>query len=119
MLYQNENPAVGAAGFEEMSFPGGTDTLESSKSSPKAQAKIARAPYWAFPNRRCLIAAATAKEWPVQRLQQLAAEAIARGMPIQKIPCVYRSPSAPRMRADHRPRLALGSFGCSQIWGTA
>ena len=82
MLYQNENPAGEAAGFEEMSFPGGTDTVKSSKSSPKSQANIARAPNWAFPNRRCPIAAATAKEWPVERLQQLAAEAIARGMPI-------------------------------------
>ena len=44
MLYQNENPAGEAAGFEEKSFPGGIDTVESSKSSPKAQAKIARAP---------------------------------------------------------------------------
>ena len=119
MLYQNENLAGEAAGFEDKSFPGGIDTVESSKSSPKAQAKIARAPNWAFPDRRCPIAAATAKEWPVERLQELAAEAIAGGMPIQKIPCVHRSSSAPRMRADHRPRLAVGSFGCSQIGRTA
>lgn len=81
--------------------------------------KMSAPPNWAFPHRRHPIAAETAKEWPVERLQELAAEAIARGMPIQKIPCVHRSPSAPRMRADRRPRLALGSFGCSQIGGTA
>ena len=76
-------------------------------------------PNWAFPHRRHPIAAETSKEWPAERLQELAAEAIARGMPIQHVPRVWHPPAATPMMGGHRPRLALGSFGCSQIARTA
>ncbi len=111
-----------------------SDTSKHNEINVNSQAQIARAGFhaarwrgrkmsapsnWAFPFRLHPIAAKTSKEWPVERLQELVAEAIARGTPIQHIPCFWRHPAVATMMADHRPRLAVGSFGCSQIGRTA